>query len=70
MTLIVEKVAKVIFDILCPGIRYLQADKEFYCEAAKATIETIISEIHHEAQDTEFDKGFEAFRNQLKEALK
>lgn len=40
-----------------------------YVENAKAAIEAIIVNVHHEAQDTEFDAGFEAFRNILKETI-
>lgn len=49
---------------------YKEANWRNYIVQANFAIQAIISEVHHEAQDTEFDTGFEAFRDQLKEALK
>lgn len=38
---IVEKIAKVCFEKLCPGIRYIPLDKEAYEEAIVAVIKAM-----------------------------
>lgn len=40
---------------------------DFDTEMARVALDVIITTIHHEAQDTDFDTGFEKFRSMLKE---
>ena len=58
-----ESINKKLYASLVYGNNYTSRD------LAKAAIETIIHNIYHEAQDTEFDTGFETFRNELKKAI-
>ena len=53
----IERVAREMFKILCPGIRYLEADKEFYEEAAKAAI-TAMREPTEEMVEASFDSTY------------